>query len=188
MAFWPFNMCFCLTIFYTQFHLQLFSQFGELVSLTIECMWHLELHSLSGQWWQLSLGSPFLLFQQELFLVEGGRQSAPGLGLQRVSSPWSTRFWFHRCMQFVKPFPDTEAEQLCGPWCALPVIPKPAMVGNVSPSPSQPVPCPGRFHPALLASYRASQVFQQATYIGFLPIRDHFRFLLLVSQIPLSCP
>lgn len=40
------------------------------MSLTIECMWHLELHSSSGQWWQLSLGSLFFLFQPEPFLAE----------------------------------------------------------------------------------------------------------------------
>lgn len=130
------------------------------MSLTIECMWHLELHSSSGQWWQLSLGSLFFLFQPEPFLAEGGQQSAPGLGLQRVSSLWRTLFWFHMCVQFMKPFPDTEAEQVCCPWCAMPAIPKPAMLGNVPPSPLQPVSCPGRFYPALLTlpSYRASQV------------------------------
>lgn len=78
-----------------------------------------------------------------VFLAEGGHQSAPGLGLRRISPLWTTPFWFHRCVQFTKPFPDAEAEQVCCLWCAVPTIPKPAMVGNVPPSPLHPVPCPG---------------------------------------------
>lgn len=132
-----------------------FFQFGKLVSLTIECMWHSKLHSSSGQWWQLALGSLFFLFEQELFLVEGGHQSVPGLGLQRVSPLWRTLFWSHRCVQFMKPFPDPEAEQVCCPWCAVLAIPKTSDVGNVPPGIM-----PRRFYPALLAlpSHRASKV------------------------------
>lgn len=117
-------------------------------------MWRLELHSSSGQWWQLSLGSLFLLFQHNS-PCWGRTPICTRTGAAKGLFPLEDRVCSHRCVQFMEPFPGTEAEQVCRA-----CHPQTSNGRNVPPSPLQPVPCPGRFYPALLTlpSYRASQV------------------------------